>query len=55
MSHYTIQTSMIVVDLGCCEKPNQILEIMESPIGDIEDTPIEETKVSILVLEKSCR
>ena len=38
--------------VGCCEKPNRIPELMKSPIGYIEDTPIEETKVSIFVLEK---
>ena len=52
LPRYTIQTSIIVVEIGCCKKPNQIPELIKSPIGDIEDTPIEETKVSILVLEK---
>ena len=52
MPDYTIQTSIIVVEVGCCENLNQIPELIKCPVGDIEDAPIQAKKVSILVLEK---
>ena len=51
LPRYTIQTLIIVVEIGCCEAESNS-RVNQSPISDIEDTPIEETKVSILVLEK---